>query len=44
MTSPAGLPLGVQIIGPAAGDLGVIAVGRMLEAITGGFHAPAMAL
>jgi amidase len=41
--SPAGLPLGVQIIGPHSGDLGVIAVGRMLEAITGGWKPPPMA-
>jgi amidase len=35
-----GKPVGVQIIGPAGHDLGVIAVARMLEAITGGFRAP----
>lgn len=44
MQSSVGLPLGVQIIGPAAGDLGVIQVGRVLEAITGGFRPPPMAL
>ncbi len=43
MRSEAGLPLGVQIIGPHAGDLQVIEVGRILEAITGGFAAPPMA-
>ncbi len=43
MRSPMGLPLGVQIIGRADADLQVIAVGRMLAAITGGFHAPPMA-
>jgi amidase len=43
MLSRAGLPLGVQIIGPHGGDLGVIQVARVLEAITGGFHAPPMA-
>jgi amidase len=42
MLSRAGLPLGVQIIGPHGGDLGIIQVARMLEAITGGFHAPPM--
>lgn len=43
MRSAGGLPLGVQIIGPASGDHQVIAVGRMLEQITGGFVAPPMA-
>jgi amidase len=43
MRSAGGLPLGVQIIGPAGGDHQVIAVGRMLEQITGGFVAPPMA-
>lgn len=43
MRSAGGLPLGVQIIGPAGGDHQVIAVGRMLELITGGFVAPPMA-
>ncbi len=43
MLSPGGLPLGVQIIGRAGADLQVIEVGRMLAAITGGFHAPPMA-
>jgi amidase len=35
-----GKPVGVQIIGPAGHDRGVIAVARMLEAVTGGFRAP----
>lgn len=43
MRSQGGLPLGVQIIGPHGGDLGVIQVARMLEVGTGGFHAPPMA-
>jgi amidase len=43
MRSAGGLPLGVQIIGPAGGDHQVIAVGRILEQITGGFVAPPMA-
>jgi amidase len=38
-----GLPVGAQIIGPHGGDLGLIAVGRMLDALTGGWRCPPMA-
>lgn len=35
-----GLPVGVQIVGPEFGDRRTLAVGRMLEALLGGFRAP----
>jgi len=35
-----GLPLGVQIVGPQYGDRTTLAVGRMVEAITGGYRVP----
>jgi amidase len=38
--STAGLPIGVQIIGPRWGDRTTLAVGRHVEALTGGFHPP----
>lgn len=43
MRSAAGLPLGVQIIGPARSDRRLIALSRLLETLTGGFVAPPMA-
>jgi amidase len=37
---PHGLPVGMQVIGPWLGDLGVLRVARLLEAVTGGFQPP----
>lgn len=40
-TSPEGLPIGCQIVGPMHGDRTTIAVAGMLEELLGGFRAPA---
>ncbi len=38
--TPDGLPVGIQIVGPAAGDRTTLRVGGWLEEILGGFAAP----
>jgi amidase len=38
--TPAGLPSGVQIVGPYLGDLTTLAVGRLIEQALGGFTPP----
>ena len=38
--SATGLPIGVQIVGPRFGDRTTLAVGRLLEEVTGGFVPP----
>jgi amidase len=38
--SATGLPIGVQIVGPRFGDRTTLAVGRLVEEVTGGFVPP----
>ena len=38
--STSGLPIGVQIVGPRFGDRTTLAVGRLIEEVTGGFVPP----
>ena len=38
--SEAGLPIGMQIVGPYLEDRTTLAVGRLIEGVLGGFVAP----
>jgi amidase len=40
MRTPAGLPCGVQVVGPRFGDATTIAIAHSIERLTGGFVAP----